>query len=96
MKNHQDNLHKLRRLSEANGTVIIKDKLVEELHELLVALEDNDEDAIHEEMADVTVLLVQYRMAEPVSSTVIDDIVERKIARTIERLKLDEDEEQEN
>ena len=68
-----------------NGSIIIKDKLREELEELLEVLERNDDIHIMEEMADVSIMILQVILHSGTDEELLDEI-ERKLKRTVERL----------
>ena len=66
-------------------------KAVEELDELKEALNENHtKDHIIEEMADVLVMLTQLALIYDIDPEVVDDMMEYKIDRTIERMGKDE------
>lgn len=62
-------------------------KLSEECYELIEAMLDNDKEHIKEEIADVQVLLNQFKEYHEIYDDEIVDIMEHKIDRTIERVK---------
>lgn len=84
MKNHEDNIARLTTLAEKKGRTIIKDQLEEQCAELAQALAKNNDEDIVDRMARVTSLLVQYRIADPIGSTEIDDIVEKITIEEVE------------
>ena len=66
-------------------------KAIEELDELKEALNENHtKDHIIEEMADVLVMLTQLALIYDIDPEVVDDMMEYKIDRTIERMGKDE------
>lgn len=66
-------------------------KVIEELDELKEALNENHtKDHIIEEMADVLVMLTQLALIYDIDPEVVDDMMEYKIDRTIERMGKDE------
>jgi uncharacterized protein YabN with tetrapyrrole methylase and pyrophosphatase domain len=76
---------KIDKIAKRNGLGMIKYKMVEELNELIEAIEENDEQHILEEIADVWITTMQY-----VSNKELEDdyeiIKHIKINRTFERL----------
>lgn len=62
-------------------------KLSEECYELIEAMLDEDREHIKEEVADVQVLLNQFKEYHEIYDDEIVDIMEHKIDRTIERVK---------
>lgn len=80
-------LSDIKAIAEHNGPVLIKDKLVEEIHELLAAIEQNDEDNIVEEIADVIIMCKQYVHSKG-AETQFHVTTLSKIARTKKRLGL--------
>lgn len=66
-------------------------KAIEELDELKEALNENHtKDHIIEEMADVLVMLTQLALIYDIDPAVVNDMMEYKIDRTIERMGKDE------
>ena len=77
----------LKAIARHNGIHIIKDKLVEELHELLAAIKKNDEANVIEEIADVMIMCRQYVHSKGLEFELHVNTL-KKIERTIERLGL--------
>lgn len=63
-----------------------KRKLQEECAELIRAIARNDEQNMFEEMADVLILLDQFRMNNKIYKK-IDEIKQKKVDRTIQRIE---------
>ena len=62
-------------------------KFNEECYELTEAMLDNDKEHIKEEIADVQVLLNQFKELYEIYDDEIVEIMEHKIDRTLERIK---------
>lgn len=62
-------------------------KFNEECYELIEAMLDNDKEHIKEEIADVQVLLNQFKELYKIYDDEIVEIMEQKIERTLERIK---------
>lgn len=77
----------IKRLTEYNGSVTIKDKTKEECEELIEAIEKNDDVDIIDEVADVLVMLNQLIVSMDVKAEVRKRM-EFKVRRTEERLGL--------
>lgn len=79
---------KLLKIALYNQQVIIKQKLKEEIMELLIALERNDDRDIIEETADVLIMINQMLIAQPENVMLIEEQIAFKLQRTIERYKI--------
>ena len=64
-----------------------KNKFIEELSELIRAVSRNDIDNVKEEIADVTILLIQYMDKYHIRSTEIITRMEYKLYRTSELIE---------
>ena len=62
-------------------------KLSEECYELIEAMLDNDKEHIIEEIADVQVLLNQFKELYKIYDDEIVEIMEHKIDRTLDRIE---------
>lgn len=63
-------------------------KFNEECYELTEAMLDNEREHIKEEIADVQVLLNQFKELYKIHDDEIVEIMEQKIERTLERIKV--------
>lgn len=82
-------LCKTKAIFEHFGKMKQIEKIKEEMFELAQAIESNNKENIIEEMADVIVLMQQFRLLHEIS---VDEIIEMhdfKINRTIERIESD-------
>ena len=61
-------------------------KVIEELAELQRAIVREDVDNIHEEIADVLIMLEQLMAFEAIDTKKIDEIIESKIERELKRI----------
>ena len=61
-------------------------KIIEELAELQRAIVREDVDNIHEEIADVLIMLEQLMAFEAIDTKKIDEIIESKIERELKRI----------
>lgn len=61
-------------------------KVIEELAELQRAIVKEDVDNIHEEIADVLIMLEQLMAFEVIDTKKIDEIIESKIERELKRI----------
>lgn len=61
-------------------------KVIEELAELQRAIVREDVDNIHEEIADVIIMLEQLMAFEAIDTKKIDEIIESKIERELKRI----------
>ena len=61
-------------------------KVIEELAELQRAIVREDVDNIHEEIADVLIMLEQLMAFEVIDTKKIDEIIESKIERELKRI----------
>lgn len=75
----------IKRIANYYGLDSQKDKLIEELAELIRALAKDDEDNIEEEMADVILMINQVKYLMGIS---IKDVFEYKIKRQLDRIKI--------
>ena len=66
-----------------------KNQLIQELGELIVAITKDNLENIIEEMADVQVMLDQFRLSKPDWRSQIDSIKQVKVRRQIERMSND-------
>ena len=66
-----------------------KNQLIQELGELIVAITKDNLENIIEEMADVQVMLDQFRLSKPDWRSQIDSIKQAKVRRQIERISND-------
>mgnify|MGYP004633636167 CR=1 FL=1 len=66
---------------------IKKKQLVQELAELIVAITKNDLENIIEEMADVEVVLDQFKIANRRINGKIDRVMLQKVTRQLDRIK---------
>ena len=80
------NIHKL---ASVNGIQTVKAKMIEELKELLEAIEENNEEHIVEEIADVWVSTYQYIILKN-KELDFSQMKDYKIKRTLERLGIKE------
>ena len=64
-----------------------KKQLVQELAELIVAITKNDLENIIEEMADVEVVLDQFKIANRKINGKIDRVMLQKVTRQLDRIK---------
>lgn len=64
-------------------------QLIQEMGELIVAITKNNLENIIEEMADVQVMLDQFRLSIPEWRSQIDSIKQAKVRRQIERMSND-------
>jgi NTP pyrophosphatase (non-canonical NTP hydrolase) len=78
----------IHKIAKRNGIQTIKEKLLEELHEAIEAVESNDEIDILEELADVSIMTEQYLITKH-NSFEFDEMKKYKIERTIERLGIE-------
>lgn len=62
-------------------------KFSEECYELTEAMLDNDKEHIKEEIADVQVLLNQFKELYKIQDSEIVNIMEQKIDRTLDRIE---------
>jgi uncharacterized protein YabN with tetrapyrrole methylase and pyrophosphatase domain len=76
---------KLQKIAKHNGEEFIKAKAIEELNELIEAIEENDIHHIIEEIADTEIMCHQLRIALNVNEDV-DDVIAFKLDRTLRRL----------
>ena len=77
----------IRRIADINGIYNQRDKLVEELSELLVAITHDYLGNMLEEMADVSIMIDQMTYLYD-AEEVVEKLVEQKIERTLERMDL--------
>lgn len=82
-------IDKLHKIAKRNGYHKIIDKAKEELNELIVALDENIDEHVIDETADVMIMLFQIMQTYKIENEVYDRI-DYKIKRTIERLDIDE------
>ena len=75
----------IRRIADVHGLYNQRDKLVEELSELLVAITHDYLGNILEEMADVSIMIDQMTYLYD-AEEVVEKLVEQKIERTLERM----------
>ena len=69
-------------------------QLIQELGELIVAITKNDLENIIEEMADVEVVLDQFKIAYPKISNKIDEVMLQKVKRQLCRIKTEKEKNQ--
>lgn len=62
-------------------------KLKEEVDELIEAIKENDISHMHEEMADVEVMLGQIYRACSIDKSLVEVIAEHKVHRTLDRIR---------
>lgn len=79
--------HKLAEIFAHFGDVPQAAKLVEEAQELSESVKENARGDIVEEMADVMVLLEQIKQAYSITDDEIQEVMEYKVARTLERIE---------
>ena len=79
-----------RNIFDYYGVNAQKNQLIQELGELIVAITKNNLENIIEEMADVQVMLDQFRLSNPDWRCQIDSIKETKVRRQIERMSNDQ------
>lgn len=82
MKNE---LKAIEKIARHNKILIIKDKLIEEAKELAEAVEENVDEHIIEEIADVLIMIQQYLIMTD-SEQELDAMIDFKLNRTMERL----------
>ena len=75
----------IEKLANHNKIYTIKYKLIEELNELLEAVEENDDKHILEECADVMIMIQQFIEINELQEE-IDKMIKYKIERTFKRL----------
>ena len=63
-----------------------KKQLIQELSELIVAITKNDLENIIEEIADVEVMLDQFKIAKPEIQHKIDTVMLHKVKRQLQRI----------
>ena len=73
-------------IADAYGVGNQREKLIEELSELLVAVTHDDRENISEEMADVRIMIDQMTYLYD-AEEVIDKLMERKVKKALERLE---------
>ena len=78
-------LQKLQAIAKINGYHKIREKAYEELNELIVALDENVDEHIIDETADVFIMLYQIMMTYGIESEVYDRI-DYKLDRTLKRM----------
>lgn len=64
-----------------------KGQIIQELAELIVGLTKNDLENIHEEIADVEIMLEQLKLFKNIDIKKIEEYKEFKIDRQMERIK---------
>ena len=79
-------MNKLHHIANTNGLSRIKEKMVEELHELIEAIESNDATNIVEESADVRIMISQYLYTTQQEAQ-CEEVIEYKIDRTINKIE---------
>ena len=77
--------NRVAKIAKANGIGMIKMKMTEELNELIEAIDENDEQHIVEEIADVWITTMQYVIDKGLEEEFIM-IKDMKLNRTFERL----------
>lgn len=75
----------IRRIADIYGIYNQRDKLIEELSELLVAITHDYLGNMLEEMADVSIMIDQMTYLYD-AEEVVEKLVEQKIERTLERM----------
>ena len=78
-----------RNIFDYYGIASQKNQLIQELGELIVAITKDNLENIIEEMADVQVMLDQFRLSQPDWRYQIDSIKQAKVRRQIERMNND-------
>lgn len=78
----------IRRIADINGIYNQRDKLVEELSELLVAITHDYLGNMLEEMADVRIMIDQMAYIYD-AEEVVEKLMEKKIKRTLERMEVE-------
>ena len=78
----------IRRIADAYGLYNQRDKLVEELSELLVAITHDYFGNTLEEMADVRIMIDQMTYLYD-AKDVVEKLMEKKIKRTLERMEVE-------
>lgn len=79
-------MSEIKRIAEHYGWMHQRNKAIEELGELIVAIARNDRENIIEEIADVMVMIMQIEHFLLCEEEVCD-IIEQKLDRQIERIK---------
>lgn len=80
---------RIRKILNYFGKTSQKQKTVEELAELIVAIQKNDLENIKEEISDVEIMLEQLKEIYGILENDIDRIKDYKLERTINRMKED-------
>jgi phosphoribosyl-ATP pyrophosphohydrolase len=79
----------IERIANHNGIAKIKDKIQEELIELHVAIDNNIEEEIIDEIADVMVTMAQW-MLKTSNRAKVNERIAYKIDRTIKLFEMEE------
>ena len=83
LDNFADNLIRIKNFY---GEEVQAHKTIEELNELAVAVAHQDVENIHEEMADVLIMLCQLQTFEMFNGELFWDIVDKKVKRQLKRI----------